>query len=87
LKYPQISKGAAYGVVVLFLLTLALAGANLLFTAHAVNASQHQWCATLQLLTARPVSRPVDPKANPSRENTYVFYTNLLDLRRRFGCG
>ena len=73
----------------LFLLAVVvgLAGANLLLTARAVNRSQHQWCATLTLLTAHTVPRPADPAANPSRENAYIFYANLLTLRQRFGCG
>lgn len=52
----------------------------------AVQQNNHRWCATLQLLTAKPVPRPGDPSANPSRENTYVFYVNLLQLRSEFGC-
>lgn len=52
----------------------------------AVQQNNHRWCATLQLLSAHPVARPADPAANPSRENAYVFYINLLQLRSEFGC-
>jgi len=52
----------------------------------AVQQNNHRWCATLQLLTADPVPKPDDPKANPSRQNAYVFYVNLLQLRNEFGC-
>ena len=76
-----------YGAVYLTALILMFSGANLLWTAHAVNKSQHQWCATLTLLTARQVLKPADAKADPSRENAYIFYTNLLTLRHGFGCG
>jgi hypothetical protein len=53
---------------------------------HQVQVGNHRWCATLHLLTAHPVPRPADPHANPSRENAYVFYVNLLQLRQQFGC-
>ena len=76
-----------YASVYLAGLVLAVGLANLLWTAHVVNTSQRQWCATLTLLTARPVPKPSDPAANPSRENAYIFYSNLVQLRQRFGCG
>lgn len=80
------NRTTAYAVVVLFVVDLMLAGAGLLWVAHEVNASQHRWCATLTLLTARPVPRPTNPEANPSRENAWIFYRNLTELRQRFGC-
>ena len=72
---------------ILVLIWVLGAGANLLFTAHEVNVSQHRWCQTLDLLTAHAVARPADPRANPSRENAYIFYRDVTDLRHRFGCG
>lgn len=68
-------------------IVVALLLANFLFTAHEVNGSQHQWCSTLTLLTSRPVPRPADPGANPSREQTYVLYSDFVQLRHRLGCG
>lgn len=53
---------------------------------HAVDRSEHQWCETLTLLTEKPIPRPADPKANPSRENTYLFYAHLKALESKFGC-
>lgn len=52
-----------------------------------IARSQHDWCQTLDLLTSRPVPRPADPAANPSREQTYILYSDFLDLRHRLGCG
>lgn len=77
---------AAWSFVILAALIFCAATINLLWTAHEVNSSNHRWCATLVLLTARPVPSPTSPSSNPSRENAYVFYRNLLDLRDRFGC-
>jgi hypothetical protein len=51
-----------------------------------VQNSDDQWCHLLDTLTASPVPKPADPTANPSREETYVFYTELVRLRLNFGC-
>jgi hypothetical protein len=74
-------------VIFLFLLSFTLAGTALFVASHEIGVSARKWCATLDLLTARPVPRPADPAANPSRENAYVFYADISDLRRQFGCG
>lgn len=79
--------GARYSVVFLFLLTLAAAGINLAWTARSVAIDDHKWCATMALLTSKPVPRPADPKANPSRMQTYVLYSDFTELRHRLGCG
>jgi hypothetical protein len=52
----------------------------------SVSTSDRRWCSTLALLTARPVPRPADPKANPSREDAWRFYVNLRTLEHHFGC-
>jgi hypothetical protein len=54
----------------------------------AVNqaASDHRWCATIDLLTETPVPKPADPAANPSREANYQLYLNFLVLKDQFGC-
>jgi hypothetical protein len=65
---------------------VAAVGGSYALALQALNQSQHQWCATLTLLTRHPVPRPADPKANPSREQAFVFYTQLLALRHEFGC-
>lgn len=54
--------------------------------AHAVSNSQRHWCATLDLLSAHPVHKP--PRSSQfARSGAYTFYTDILDLRHRFGCG
>lgn len=42
---PRLPRGVAYAVVFLFVLTLALTGVNLLFTAHEVNRVRAQFAA------------------------------------------
>lgn len=72
-------------VVVVVMLAASILGSYAL-SLHALDSSQSHWCQTLTLLTSRPVPRPTDPNANPSRENAYVFYTHLKELERNFGC-
>jgi hypothetical protein len=57
------------------------------YTAHAVGQSQRNWCETMNLLTAHPVPRPASPKADPSREQAYIYYEDFVNLRARLGCG
>ena len=51
-----------------------------------VVQSEHRWCATLDLLTARPVPSPAHPAANPSRLGQYQLYLDFARLRGQFGC-
>lgn len=74
------------GVVALFLVLGAGVVINFAITGYEVRHSQQQWCTALGLLTAHPVPSPADPKANPSRENAYVYYRTFLDIRDRFSC-
>lgn len=43
-------------------------------------------CSALELLSAKPVPAPADPKANPSREVTYEFYQAILYWEHADGC-
>jgi hypothetical protein len=76
--------GAAVGL--LFALIVAGSAFAIWQARVSVANADRQWCSTLTLLTARPVPRPSDASANPSREDAYVFYRNLVTLRDRFGC-
>ena len=81
------TKGARVAVVFLFVLSLLVGVTSVAFTLTLVNQSNHRWCDTLVLLTARPVPKPADPAANPSREQSYVLYSDFVRLRRNLGCG
>ena len=76
-------RAKAWGLAVLI---AALVGLNLLYTAYAVSSDDHKWCAAMTLLTAHPVPKPADPKANPSRAQTYQFYVTFVQLKRNLGC-
>lgn len=73
-------------IAVLIALPLLLTAANLLYTASEIAGNNRQWCDTLTLLTSKPVPRPTDPQANPSRMQTYTLYADFVTLRRHFGC-
>lgn len=80
---PHLMIAALATIVILF------AGGVLLsayLSSRAIDTSQHQWCSALELLTKTPVPKPGDPKANPSRENAYLFYSHLRALEREFKC-
>jgi len=86
---PPVRLTPRLGAAVVGLLFALVAGgaALAIWQAHAaVAASNRQWCATITLLTRRPVPRPADPAANPSRQNAYVLYRDFVMLGQRFGC-
>lgn len=68
------------------LLVVVLAGANLLWTAKTVSDSDHKWCAIITAITSKPVPKPADPKANPSRATSYEWYLRFVQLGRDLGC-
>lgn len=75
-----------YAFVVLAALALLLSAGNLLFTVHYVGASNHKFCSVVLAVTATPVQRPADPKANPSRENQWEWYERFVQLGQGLGC-
>lgn len=52
----------------------------------AQEASDHRWCATMDLLTIVPVAAPKNAAANPSRESSYQLYVDFTALKKSFGC-
>jgi len=73
-------------VVATLLLIIGAAVAAIVENQHQVTAASQQWCTTLDLLTRTPISKPGDPKANPSREASYELYLDFVHLRKQFGC-
>lgn len=53
---------------------------------HADQATRHDLCTIVGLVTAHPVPRPSDPAANPSRETAWRFYTAFVVLGGQYGC-
>ncbi len=63
---PGLSRATRRAVVFLVTLSLLLAAANMLWTAHVVNAGNQQRCASIEADATIPVPQPV--AGNPSRE-------------------
>ena len=98
---PETDRGPTHGAVVLFIATIITA-VLLVFAgtwyavyssnrnAQSIEASQQaqdrRWCDVLTLLTSVPVTKPADPKSNPSREGQYKLYTDFVKLRTEFRC-
>ena len=85
-RLARLSIPERYAYVALVALSLLLTGASIVYSAHQTSASNRQWCDTLTLLTSKPVPRPADPGANPSRAQAYTLYADFVTLRRNFGC-
>jgi hypothetical protein len=76
----------ALTIAAVFMLLLLSVGGCFWLIRIEVGTAQSQWCDTLTLLTAHPVSYPADPEKNPSRLQSYYLYQDFLHLRDRFGC-
>lgn len=85
---PPLSYATKMALAVTSMVFLIVAGLAIEYwlITNTIHHSNAQWCDTLNLLTKHPVPKPVDPKANPSREGQYQFYVNLVQLGVRFGC-
>lgn len=85
--------GMAVGLValtaaVVYLLTVTSSGTsqNTQQILAIQQMADHRWCATLRLLTSVPVQAPADPKANPSRQASYLLYQDFVELQKQFHC-
>ena len=67
------------GLLALILLTVG-------YTTWAVNASQHRWCAVIDLLNAAPPPAGA-PQTNPSRAYAQMLSRDFRDLKGSLGCG
>lgn len=86
MRRPTAWARANRSALALVLVLAALTGLNLLYTAHAVSDSNHQWCSVVTAITARPVPKPANPKVNPSRAVNYEWYLRFVTLKRGLGC-
>lgn len=78
-----ITPGAKRAVVVLFLLTVALAGVNLLWTSHAVDANNRKWCALMITIDRANAAAPKRPAPGTF---TAEFTGEITQLSRSLGC-
>jgi hypothetical protein len=52
----------------------------------AVSNSQQQLCSVIRLVTIHPVPKPPDPKANPSRQQSWEFYEAFVRVGNEYHC-
>lgn len=76
----------ALSVVFMVFFMVAGLGIEYWMITRIIADSNAQWCDTLSLLTSRPVAKPSDPKANPSRMATYLLYQDFVRLEDKFSC-
>lgn len=71
-------------VLFLFALNVLLAGANMLWTAHAVNANDQARCSSVLADATIPLPHPV--AGNQAREWEAAFEANARHRARQLGC-
>lgn len=76
----------AIAVVVVLAGLAASIGGSYALALHALDNGEQQLCSAFELLTQRPVPKPEDPAANPSREQAYLFYTDLTQVEHSYRC-
>lgn len=52
----------------------------------AIQQDDGKWCATVDLLTSHPVTKPTDPSSNQSRAASYALYQDFMTLKEEFHC-
>jgi len=67
-------------------LALLVAITSILFTVVYVHVVERDFCGVVSAATATPVTRPADPAANPSREQSWEWYERFVSLGRSLGC-
>ncbi len=72
-------------LVFLFALSVALAAANLWWTAHVVQAGDQMRCSSILADATIPLPHPV--AGNPSREWEAAFEAVARERARQLGCG
>jgi len=90
-----------WSIGVLFVISIGISVVAYFAAVHSAQASQataqrqeqeqeaadnHQWCGALELLTSKPVPKPADASANPSRAGEYTLYEDFVALERHYGC-
>lgn len=75
-----------YSFIVLVSLSILLAFVSVMVSLKAVSDNNHKWCQIVNTITAIPVPKPAKPKADPSRERSWEFYIEFIDLQRSLGC-
>ena len=81
---PGLSRPVRRALVVVFVLNLGLAGANLLWTEHEVMGNSQQRCSSVLADATIPLPHPA--AGNPGREWDAAFEANARQRARQLGC-
>jgi hypothetical protein len=79
------ARAAFTGAVIVLAFGLAI-GADFYISEYAALATVRQLCGIINLMVKDPVSKPANPKANPSREKNYLQYEQFLDAKHYYRC-
>jgi uncharacterized membrane protein len=79
-----LSRRVAKAIVVLCGIPLILALFAIFWINHEINGNNQKFCAVITAIV--PVTRPADPKSNPSRVTAYEQYERFARLGRSLGC-
>lgn len=75
-----------YSFIILVIISVICSSAAVGYSIRLNSESEHKWCQIVDSLTANPVPKPVNPKADPSRERSWEIYLEFISLRRSLGC-
>ena len=85
LRFSHAMKAALTVALIFLMLGGGIAG-DFFIAEYVAQRSAHQLCNIINLETKVPISKPVDPKANPSREQNYEGYIAFLGAKRAYKC-
>ena len=75
-----------YSYIFLVALSALMAFSAVMVSLNAISDSNHKWCQIVDTITATPIPKPANPDANPSRERSWEFYIQFVELKRSLGC-
>lgn len=70
----------------LTIISMITAAAATLVSFHQIDVNNHKFCQVITPFTSTKVTRPANPKANPSREQAWEWYERYVSLGRSLGC-
>jgi hypothetical protein len=75
-----------YSFIVLVIISLLLSAGT--FFAGLVHSDDEgrKFCDIVSTIATKPIEKPADPVADPSRERSFVIYMKFKHLDRSLGC-
>ena len=83
---PRAERSVVMPVIAVIAGLLVLCALTVGYTTWAVDASQHRWCAVIDLLNAAPPPAGA-PQKNPARAYDQKLALDFHDLKGSLGCG